>query len=73
MANKSKQTLDLSQLLSEFEGIKTIYEERGLFSTRFIPDSAEYIDRNKLTFNFSLFQIPALILDYFFRKRVDSL
>ena len=28
---------------------------------------------NKLTFQFSLYQIPALFLDYFFRKKINSL
>lgn len=54
-ANKSKPTLDLSQLLSEFEGIKTIYEKRGLFSTEFVHNAADYIERESLTFKFSLY------------------
>lgn len=71
-ADKSKPTLDLSQLLSEFEGIKRIYEVRGLVSTTF-KDDADFIEKNQLTFKFSLYQIPALLLDYFFRKQVNSL
>lgn len=43
-----------------------------MFSTSFKSDP-EYIKKEKLTFTFSLFQIPALFLDYFFRKRVNSL
>ena len=60
-------------MLMEFEGqTATVYEKRGLFKTEFVYDPV-FIQENDLTFKFSAFQIPALFLDYFFRKSVISL
>ena len=62
----------MQQLLNEFDGQKKIYEQRGLFYTTFLSNP-DYIKRENLSFRFSLYQIPALMLDYFFRQQVNSL
>ena len=64
--------INLSSLLQEFEGHSNVYEKRGLFTTKWVYDP-KYIIENKLRFKFSLFQIPALVLDYFFRRKINSL
>lgn len=56
----------------EFEKLNKIVEVRGLCSTKFIIMEPEIIAKKKLKFNFSLFQIPAIALDYFLRKKVQS-
>lgn len=71
-ATKEEGSLDFKSLLSEFEGIKKIYELKGLFRTTFKSDP-EFIRKSNLSFSFSLYQIPALVLDFFFRKRVNSI
>jgi hypothetical protein len=69
---KEQGALDMDQLLGEFEGPKKLYELRALLKTQFLSNQ-DFIKRNGLTFQFSLFQIPALYLDFFFRKKVNSL
>jgi hypothetical protein len=59
-------------MLQEFQGNKKVYELRGLFETVFIEDE-ELIKKKNMSFSFSLFQIPALLLDYYFRTKINSL
>ena len=62
----------MQSLLDEFEGQNKIYETRSVFYTTF-DSNPEYIRNNNLKFTFSFFQIPALFIDYYFRKKINSL
>ena len=57
-------------MIIEFESQNKIYEERGLCSTTFKQMEPEQIAKQRLKFNFSLYQIPALVLDYIFRQKI---
>lgn len=61
--------VDLEKVLEKFESQNKVYEYRELFKNDFAMDQ-ETIIKEKLEFKFSLFQIPALILDYIFRQKV---
>ena len=56
----------MNKILQNFEGFGKVYENRGLFKTELLMDQ-ELILNEKLEFRFSLFQIPALLLDHIFR------
>ena len=61
--------LDLSKIVVSFEKFGKVYEHRELFRTTFKADR-DLILEKKLKFRFSLFQIPALLLDFIFRTKV---
>ena len=65
-------TVDNQAVLAAFQSANKVYESRGLVWTSFYEDE-QRIERAQLKFRFSVFQIPALLLDWYFRKYADSL
>jgi hypothetical protein len=49
------------------------YERRGIFFSELEKNKPRHIKLYNLGFSFSLYQIPAMLLDHFFRQQNNSL
>ncbi|TNV88226.1 hypothetical protein FGO68_gene17400 [Halteria grandinella] len=61
-----------ANVAQDFQVSHNQYEFRGVFKTK-LENNPQEIKRLKLAFSFSLYQIPAMIIDYFLREQANSL
>lgn len=60
------------EILGQMEVVDGTYEKRGIFTSTLFQKARD-IKKFNLAFSFSLYQIPAMLLDHFFRKQTNSL